>query len=249
MTPDGCHGYLIAPFCKGGWGDLCCFGMKMRQNRKSTRHKSQDTSHKTPSFVAPKGATAKYGSAGRQVFGISPEENRYESENIENREILVIGCGNVLLGDDGLGPAFIKYFSKKYAADKSVRTIKRKNNIGIIDAGTSIRTILFNLVLSDKKPKRIIIIDAVDKGKKPGEIFEIPLEDIPPLKSDDFSMHQLPTSNLLKELRDECKIKVEVLAVQVQSIPDKIKCGLSEPVAKSIPKLYNVIIKIAKKRF
>jgi coenzyme F420 hydrogenase subunit delta len=204
-------------------------------------------------------ATENKPQISKKSSGIGPEENRTEDE-IEGKEILVIGCGNVLLGDDGLGPAFIKYLSGA-PVDSGINSTpcgsctaprgrqqrhkksKFKNNIGFVDAGTSIRTILFNLVLSDKKPEHIIIIDAVDKGKKPGEIFEISLEDVPPLKSDDFSMHQLPTSNLLKELRDECLIKVEVIAVQVESIPEQIKCGLSEPVAKSIPKLYDIIIK------
>lgn len=161
-----------------------------------------------------------------------PAEERPEPCDIESRKVLVIGCGNVFMGDDGLGPAVIKHLSEKSGLS---------GEAGLIDAGTGVRKILFNIVLSERKPKKIIVVDAVDVGKTPGEIFEIELDDIPPKKSDDFSMHQLPTSNMLKELKDECGVDVRVLAVQVGSIPEEIKPGLSRPVAEAVSKTAAII--------
>ena len=65
-----------------------------------------------------------------------------------------------------------------------------------------IRKILFTLTLSEARPEIIVIIDTVNKGRKPGEIFEISLDEIPEEKIDDFSNHQVSSSNLLKELQD-----------------------------------------------
>ena len=142
------------------------------------------------------------------------------------KEILIAGCGNKLFGDDGFGPEVVEYLIKHYSVPEI---------ICLLDVGTSIRKILFTLTLSEPRPEVIVIIDAVDKGRKPGEIFEISLEDIPEEKIDDFSIHQVPSSNLLKELQDLCSVNVRVMACQIKTIPETIQSGLSEPVKKAVP--------------
>jgi len=144
------------------------------------------------------------------------------------REILIAGCGNKLFGDDGFGPEVVEYLLDHYNIP---------NNICLLDVGTAIRKILFTISLSEPRPKIIVIIDAVDKGRKPGEIFEITLEEIPLEKIDDFSIHQVPSSNLLRELRDFCSVKVRVMACQIEAIPETMQSGLSEPVKKAVPLL------------
>ena len=104
-----------------------------------------------------------------------------------------------------------------------------------MDVGTGIRKILFTLTLSEPRPEVIVVIDAVDKGRKPGEIFEISLDEVPEEKIDDFSIHQVPSSNLLKELQDLCSVKVRVMACQIKTIPETMQSGLSEPLKKAVP--------------
>ena len=142
------------------------------------------------------------------------------------KEILIAGCGNKLFGDDGFGPDVIDFLKNNY---------KIPEDICLLDVGTGIRKILFTLTLSEARPKVIVIIDAVDKGRKPGEVFEISLEEIPEVKIDDFSIHQVPSSNLLKELQDFCSVKVRVMACQIEFIPETMKEGLSRPVKKAVP--------------
>jgi coenzyme F420 hydrogenase subunit delta len=142
------------------------------------------------------------------------------------KEILIAGCGNRLYADDGFGPEVIEYLLDNYVIP---------DNICLLDVGTAIRRILFTISLSEPRPKVIVVIDAVDKGRSPGEIFEISLAEIPLEKTDDFSMHQAPSSNLLKELQDECGVKVRVLACQIESIPEAMQEGLSEPLKKAVP--------------
>ena len=148
------------------------------------------------------------------------------------KEILIAGVGNILYGDDGFGPEVIQYLNKHY---------KVPVNVCLVDAGTGIRKILFTLSLSDERPKVIVIIDAVDKGKKPGEIFDILLDELPIEKIDDFSMHQVPSSNLLKELQDFCGVKVTIKACQIDSIPETMQSGLSDPLKKAVRLLANKI--------
>jgi coenzyme F420 hydrogenase subunit delta len=135
------------------------------------------------------------------------------------KSVLVFGCGNILYGDDGFGPAVIARLKEHYQLPEDVLAL---------DVGTSIRDILFDLVLSEKKPKKIFIIDAVEyPGRRPGEVFEIPVEGIPDKKTSDFSLHQFPTVNMLQELKEHSPIEVKILVAQVEFIPDEVTPGLS----------------------
>ena len=142
------------------------------------------------------------------------------------KEILIAGVGNKLFGDDGFGPEVIEYLERHYTIPE---------NVCLADAGTGIRRILFTITLSEVRPKVIVVIDAVDKGRKPGEIFNISLDEIPLEKIDDFSIHQVPSSNLLKELKDLCSVEVIVKVCQVESIPETMQSGLSDPLQKAVP--------------
>lgn len=150
-----------------------------------------------------------------------------------NKEILVLGCGNVLFGDDGFGPEVVEHLQKNFEIPPEVC---------VINAGLSVREILFTITLSDKQPKRIIIVDAIDIGKPPGETFELDISEIPEIKIDDFSMHQLPTSNLLKELKNICGVDVRVISAQVQNIPEEVAPGLSKVIKDSIPGVCDKIL-------
>jgi coenzyme F420 hydrogenase subunit delta len=142
-------------------------------------------------------------------------------------ECLVLGCGNPLIGDDGFGPAVVQHLEKHYTLPDSVAAI---------DCGTSIRDILFDVLLSPQKPGKIIIVDVTDSpGLKPGEIREIDIGQIRPEKISDFSLHQFPTTNMLKEIKEETRIEVRVLVAQVAGMPSEVQPGLSAPVQAAIP--------------
>jgi len=142
-----------------------------------------------------------------------------------------------LFGDDGFGP---------HVAEELQRNYNIPENVGVINAGSSVRNILFDITLSEKKPEKIIIVDAIDAGKTPGEIFELPIEEIPEKKIDDFSMHQLPTSNLLKELKDFCKVDVIIIACQVENIPEEVTASISKKITDAIPEVCKRINEIIK---
>ncbi len=142
-----------------------------------------------------------------------------------DKSVLILGCGNVLFGDDGFGPAVAQQLQRNFTIP---------SDVCVLDTGTSVREILFDTILADKKPLKIIIVDAMDCSRKPGEIFAIDLDSYPKIKLDDFSLHQVPTSNLLRELRDFCNIEVIVTACQVSSIPESVKPGLSDTVKAAV---------------
>ncbi|MEW6620530.1 MAG: hydrogenase maturation protease [bacterium] len=149
------------------------------------------------------------------------------------KRVLILGCGNILFGDDGFGPAVIEYLQKHYDLPQDV---------AVIDVGSGVRGVLFNLLLSEIKPQKIIIVDAIDTGRKPGEVFEVAIEDLPKNKVDDFSMHQLPTSNLLRELKVLGQVEVKLIAAQVENIPEMVQPGLSKRLSEAIPIACEIIM-------
>lgn len=155
---------------------------------------------------------------------------------LHKKSFLVFGCGNPLFGDDGFGPAVIRQL-------ESVRAIP--DHVLCLDVGTSIRDILFDLLLDTSLARTIIIVDAIEvNDRQPGEIFEIRVDDIAPAKISDFSLHQFPTINMLKEINEETPINVRVLVVQTSGLPTCVKPGLSEPVKAAVFRMVKKILEL-----
>jgi coenzyme F420 hydrogenase subunit delta len=141
------------------------------------------------------------------------------------RDVVVLGCGNILFGDDGFGPCVAEYLKN---------CVELPENVSVINAGTSVRGILFDLILSPQRPKKIIVIDAVDTKRKPGEVFNLNVDEFPVNKIDDFTLHEMPTSNLLKELKEFCNVDVIIVAAQVEQMPEAVSPGLSDVLTESV---------------
>jgi len=135
-------------------------------------------------------------------------------------QITVYGCGNILLGDDGFGPAVIEVLQQGDVLSP---------NVLLEDVGTGIREYLFDFILdADTAPSHLIILDAVEfEHRTAGEVFTITPDAIPAKKIHDFSLHQFPTVNLLQELAEHLGIDVHIIAAQIQYIPDEIQPGLT----------------------
>jgi coenzyme F420 hydrogenase subunit delta len=142
------------------------------------------------------------------------------------KRVLVLGVGNVLFGDDGFGPAAVDYILKNCTVP---------DDAYFMDVGTGAGDVLFTVGLSPQKPERIIILDAVDMKRKPGEIFELSIDELPSHKMTDFSLHLFPAANLLKELKEQMGVEVIILACQAEMIPDSVNPGLSQSVKQALP--------------
>jgi coenzyme F420 hydrogenase subunit delta len=155
------------------------------------------------------------------------------------KKVLVMGAGNILFGDDGFGPAVIEELDRR----------KLPKDLYILDVGSSARGILFNILLSEKIPKVLIIVDSMTKQtakKRSGTVLEVGLEDLGAEKSDDFQFHYVPTSNMLLDLRDQRGMTVIIIACVVKDIPkEQMFMGLSEPVRAAVPVAADLVIKRA----
>ncbi len=156
----------------------------------------------------------------------SPRHDLGELPDFCRKPTLILGCGNILFGDDGFGSAAVDYLAAHHAVP---------DDVCLLDVGTGVRKLLFTLCLSPVRPRRLLILDALDLGRAPGELVMIDPAEIPAIKLDDFSLHQLPTSNLLRDLQEQCGVEVRVLACQTSPLPDEVCPGLSEPVRSALP--------------
>ena len=131
-----------------------------------------------------------------------------------SRKIVILGIGNPLRGDDGLGPALIGRLSGKVKAV-------------CFDAGSAPENYAGKIV--KEKPDTILIVDALHFGKKPGE-YEL-------LKKDDiakcgFTTHDISPNMFIEYLEKETGANIIFLGVQPASL--KMGEGLSEPVKQAL---------------
>jgi coenzyme F420 hydrogenase subunit delta len=155
-----------------------------------------------------------------------------------NSQVLVIGCGNILFGDDGFGPAVIKHLQTDYALPDEVVTL---------DAGTAGGELLLDAFLGEVMLRTLIIVDAMDVGLEPGTVKEIPLETLPENKQADFSIHQFPAFDILRGLKEQKSVNLYLLGCQVESLPREICVGLSASVAMAVRKTANLVVEMVRK--
>jgi len=171
-----------------------------------------------------------------------PFYGQYKGKTMEwsamhTAQVLVLGCGNILKGDDGVGPAVAHYLEQHEALP---------GNVVALDLGTSIKHLLFDIVTMQPESLRmIIIVDATTRpDRAPGEFWEIDVEQMHPEKVKDFSIHMFPSVNLLRKIMDETRIALRIIAVQTQYIPEELDEVLSEPVRAAVPRVAQHVLEI-----
>ena len=98
--------------------------------------------------------------------------------------ILVLGVGNVLLTDEGIGVRTVETLLGEY---------KFPNNVDVVDGGTA----GMELVEIIANREHVILIDAVNTGADVGTIVTLVDEEVPALFRSRISPHQLGISDLL----------------------------------------------------
>jgi hydrogenase maturation protease len=146
----------------------------------------------------------------------------------ENSKVVIIGVGNLLLMDEGIGVHVIN----------ELETQKLPQNVGIYDGGTG----GFKLIDLMHGAKRAIFIDAVDTGKAPGTITTFNPEDVRSIyQKKKYSLHDTDLMEVIKmtELLDNPP-EIEIVGIQ----PKTINYGttLSKELTDSIPDIINTIL-------
>lgn len=142
------------------------------------------------------------------------------------RPVLVLGIGNILLGDEGVGVRVIEQMQKMRLPDY----------VELVDGGTAGADLLD--ILAERQ--KVIVIDALQADYEPGAVLRFTANEL--VGGVGVSLHELGLCEALtmtKQLGCEPK-DVVVLGIK----PKDIKCGLelSEEVAASVPRAVELIL-------
>ncbi len=155
------------------------------------------------------------------------------------RETLILGVGNPLRRDDGIGPKVIRRFTE--SRTKKNNSYNLPPDVDLIDGGTD----GLGLIEYLKDYKKVIIVDAIESGLVPGTIRVFtPEEAVININTDSLSTHGFGIAELIK-LAKELNINPELVIAGVQ--PEDISYGenLSATVKSNFHELLETISKIS----
>ena len=101
--------------------------------------------------------------------------------------VVVLGLGNILLRDEGVGVRVVEALAERYAIPAEVE---------IVDGGTAGMDLLNTLAGCD----HLLICDAVRTGAPPASVVKLAAAEVPALFLTRFSPHQLGLADVLATL-------------------------------------------------
>jgi hydrogenase maturation protease len=149
------------------------------------------------------------------------------------KPILILGLGNPLQGDDGIGCRVTQELEQQTLPD----------NVEVMDGGTP-GVGLLNLF---EGRQRVIIVDAAEMGKSPGELVRFRPEDVTLTGSAQrFSLHRSGVADALA-LASELKLALpDIIVFGVQPGSVDWHDGLSPEVQSAVPEVINAVLNEAK---
>ena len=148
--------------------------------------------------------------------------------------ILVMGIGNVLMLDEGVGPAVIARLLDEYDFPA---------HVDVIDSGTMGMGML-NLF---SEYDYMIVVDAVDgTGEKPGTVLAVSPEEIAPSTVLHDSMHDMRFVDVLQAAElVGWKTDGIVVGIQIEDIaPQDLEIGLTPDVEAAVPVAVSAVVEL-----
>jgi hydrogenase maturation protease len=146
-------------------------------------------------------------------------------------KVLVIGCGNLLRGDDAAGPVLVRRMWDRGLPD----------GVRCADGGTGGMDVAFQM----RGVPQVILIDACSSGSEPGTLFEVPgheVENLPPLTG--INLHAFRWDHAIAFghwlLKDEYPENVTAYLIEGERY--EIGEGLSPAVDKAVDRLVDLLL-------
>lgn len=145
------------------------------------------------------------------------------------RNVLVLGIGNILQKDDGVGVHIVNHM---------VETgMSFPDGVEVIDGGTA----GFDLIPLMKDRDKIIIVDALQVDDQPGSVYRFAPEHLVESR-ERYSLHDLGVREIIKQLSlsgDDPEI--EIIGVVPEDI-NSLEIGISDSIKQSIPRVAEQIM-------
>lgn len=143
--------------------------------------------------------------------------------------VLVLGIGNLVMSDDGVGVMVAHRLQQGYRFD---------DNVEIVDGGT----LGLDLLPMLENITNLIMIDAVETGKKAGTCVRLCGQELPIALQTKISPHQMGLKDLLavSELMGHSPKEMVLIGVQPGSI--KMEIGLTAEVEAQLETLVSNVL-------
>ncbi len=141
---------------------------------------------------------------------------------------VVLGIGNLILGDDGVGVHVARALMARGCPD----------GVEVLDGGTA----PLDALATVDPIRRLVIVDAADLGEEPGAIRVLSPDDLMPADGDSVSLHDLDLIWALNVLRMTEREPQEVVVVGVQPASMDWSTELSPPVAARLEDVIEAVL-------
>ncbi len=151
-----------------------------------------------------------------------------------NIRTLVLGVGNILVADEGIGVRVIENIAAKYNLPDSVM---------LLDGGTLGLDLLYYM----EDTENLLIIDAVETGCEPGTMLRLEDEQVPAFMTLKMSPHQVGVPDMLfaAKLKGIAPKNLVLLGIQPESL--EMSLELSATIAAKMDDLvWQVIEQLGK---
>ncbi len=145
-------------------------------------------------------------------------------------DVVIIGCGNLLRGDDGVGPVLVRHLWERGVPDGAK----------LVDGGTAGMDVAFQM----RGAARVVIVDAAATGSAPGTVFRVPGEEfaeLPPLQG--LHTHSFRWDHAIAfarwALAEDCPSDITVFLVEVAGVD--MGADLSGPVAAAMEQVIDIV--------
>lgn len=148
-------------------------------------------------------------------------------------KILILGIGNILFGDEGVGAHFVHYLDEKYHFES-------ENEIVLLDGGTLAHQLIPLIVQFDE----VVLIDCIENEEgKYGDVFFFDFKNIPPKMSWQGSAHEVETLQTLEMMRTNGDIpSLKIIGVVPRRIGSDPTFMLSTEVLNAVKVMEKVLI-------
>ena len=137
---------------------------------------------------------------------------------------VVLGIGNIILSDEGIGVRAVEAFEQRYRLPEDVLAI---------DGGTSSMELIDELSNLDF----LLVFDTIVAGKPPGTVIRLAGDEVPAFFRRKLSPHQISLSDLLASLEFLGQAPKDIVVLGVQPVTLELGMELTEPVAVRVPEL------------
>ena len=141
--------------------------------------------------------------------------------------VLILGAGNLLLRDEGVGV---------HVAQR-LGWMSLPEGVQAVDCGTA----LLDAVSLIKKAERLIVVDAIRTGTRPGTLFRLRDKDIAELPRKRVSLHQLGLLEAL-DMVDKLGKKPPTIIIGVEPEDTAPGMELSATLQRVLPRILDVVL-------